>query len=216
MIQIMEKHLNLSGRIGIDLETLDRDITHLDISYCGLTSLKGLPNSVRYLRCSKNKITTLADIYHIPLISLGCSYNQLQNLHGCPQSIKSLICVSNLLSTLDGLPTDINKLYCSYNLITKMPNSNIDILDISCNLLDSLGGTWSVKELICSNNKLTNLYGCSKDVNILRCSDNPLSDFIHLLEISKNLTLLECLKIKIPHAIVEICQKNIRETFFST
>lgn len=205
-----ETHLNLSGDASVQLHDIPFGTTHLDISNCGLTSLHGLPLSIRHLRCSKNKLTTLEEISHIPLESLGCSYNHLSNLKGCPPTVTTLVCVSNFLTDLEGLPASLEKLYCSYNLLKRMPYANITILDCSCNQIGSLEGMGHVTELICSNNRLSSLKGCSESVEILRCSDNPLTDFSYL---PQRLSVLECLKVNVPISTVKKWQSQIKEVF---
>src|SRR5271169_3737259 len=74
---------------GIGLKSLfglpfDGCIVNLDVSDNELTDLKFCPKSVRNLRASKNKITSLSGIEDVKITSLGISYNHLTNFDGAP------------------------------------------------------------------------------------------------------------------------------------
>lgn len=187
--------LNLSGNPQLDLTSIPDHIVSVDISECGLRDLTGLPASVRNLRCSRNRITSLEPLRDTLLSSLGCSYNHLRSLRGCPQSVRTIVCVSNFLESLDGLPAAMHKLYVSYNCLERVVAPPMDILDCSCNRLTTLEGVAPTTELICSYNRLTSLAGCPKNAKILRISGNPLENFD---EMPKNLEILECLNVDVP------------------
>lgn len=202
-------NLILTGNPGIDLSTIPTGIVSLDISECALTSLVGLPNTIRYLRCSKNKIRTLEPLREIPLVSLGCSYNYLSSLQGCPSTVRSMVCVSNWLENLDGLPSVMDKLYISYNCLQEIQTPPVRILDCSCNKLTTLRGIGPVEELTCSYNRLSDVIGCPPEVKILQVSGNPLQKITIL---PPGLQVFECLNVAL-NPYPEALLRNIPEVF---
>ena len=89
-----------------------------------------LPNSLKELECSFNRLTSLPDLPD-SLQMLECSYNNLRSFTNVqlPDSLECLYCVSNKLSSFgdNQLPNSLKILDCSGNKLTSLPDfSNID------------------------------------------------------------------------------------------
>jgi hypothetical protein len=93
--------------------------------------------------------------------SFNCSYNQLQNLQGSPQSAKGFICSHNFLNSLKNSPKEVyGNFDCSNNLIT-------DLMD---------GPQYVENNYCCSDNKLISLLGCPPTIlDNFDCSYNQLT-----------------------------------------
>lgn len=186
----------IASGIGLkSLYGLRECIVNLDVSDNELVDLKFCPKSIRNLRASKNKITSLRGIEDTKITSLGISYNHLTNFEAAPVTLTSVVCVSNFLTTLKGLPPKMIKLYASYN---KLKNANYcpiaNILDLSCNLIESFDGIQEgTLELIISNNPFRNisLKTLPYTIKLLRCSS---CDVTSLDGYPRDMKLLECLK----------------------
>src|SRR5208283_4574289 len=86
--------------------TIPSGIEIVDATNCELISFKGLPSSVKDLRCSHNPgITTLSTIpSDNHLERLDVSYCRLVDLTGLPPSVAALRCRNNRITSLQGIP----------------------------------------------------------------------------------------------------------------
>ena len=79
-----------------------------------LQQLPPLPNSVRYLTCSGNSLTTLGSTLPPHLIELNCGDNCLTDLPPLPSTLTKLDCSDNTqLRALPPLPVRLKILLCS-------------------------------------------------------------------------------------------------------
>jgi len=80
---------------------------------------------------SNKNITSLTEInwneYCDEITELNCSYNQLTNLEGCPNSLEVLSCSNNQLTSLERCSNSVTTLYCRNNpLDLEWKNLSID------------------------------------------------------------------------------------------
>ena len=80
-----------------------------------------LPNSLKYLLCSYNQLTSLP---YLPnsLKILWCENNQLISLPNLPNSLEKLYCYNNRLTSLPDLPNSLKNLSCFNNKLTSLPD----------------------------------------------------------------------------------------------
>jgi len=110
--------LRIAKRQGLPYE----QITELDCSNKGLTSLDGIENliNLRWLTCSVNNLTSLKGIENLKnLILLNCHNDNLTSLKGIENltELKYLFCSSNHLTSLEGIENlrKLQRLYCWRN-----------------------------------------------------------------------------------------------------
>ena len=170
-------------------------IVYINCSYNKITSLPlKLPGSLRVLCCSNNKLTELPLKLPRSLRVLGCYNNKLNELPSkLPESLQTLDCSNNDLTELPSrLPESLQKLYCSHNKLTELPNlpESLKILYCSGNKLTSLPSNLpgSLQTLYCRNNNLTSLPNLPGSLQSLDCSDNILTSLPINLHELRNLT----------------------------
>ena len=170
-------------------------IVYINCSYNKITSLPlKLPGSLRVLCCSNNKLTELPLKLPGSLRVLGCYNNKLNELPSkLPESLQTLDCSNNDLTELPSrLPESLQKLYCSHNKLTELPNlpESLKILYCSGNKLTSLPSnlSGSLQTLYCRNNNLTSLPNLPGSLQSLDCSDNILTSLPINLHELRNLT----------------------------
>ena len=104
------------------------DITELDISYCNLTSLKGIEyfEALTHLDCWHNELTSLDISKNTALTILDCRSNQLTSLDISKNIVLThLDCWHNELTSLDvSKNTALTYLDCRYNQLTSLDISN--------------------------------------------------------------------------------------------
>jgi hypothetical protein len=118
-----------------------------------------LPNSVTFLNCYSNHLTSLPSLGG-SLQTFICSSNSLITLPSLPNSVTYLDCSSNSLPSLPTLPNSLIQLSCSSNSLTSLPS-----------LPDSLG------YLSCSDNSLMSLPTLPNSLHVLYCQNNNISCF---------------------------------------
>ena len=120
-----------------NITNLDRlsELTKLEFLLCNnnnLTELNNLPNSLRILNCSDNKITELT----IPqsLRYLICDKNQITKLSNLENAMNltHILCQFNSLENLNYLPKSLKLLWCYNNKIKKLPNIPSNIISLEC------------------------------------------------------------------------------------
>ena len=103
----------------------------VDISNKNITSLTEInwnvySDEITELNCSYNQLTNLVGCPNT-IQELNCSQNNLTNLVGCPNSVKELDCNSNRLTSLEGCPNTVKELWCWDNpLALEWLNLSID------------------------------------------------------------------------------------------
>lgn len=147
LLKIMEEAINRIKRWQYyNDDSLTLNLCHLDLTelppipegvrslYCTfnkLTKIDNLPNSLSILYCSMNNIKNL-DNLPPNLQILHCQYNKIQYLDNLPNDLRILYCNHNLLTSVDHLPNSLRILYCEYNLITSLTNLPDNLTFIEC------------------------------------------------------------------------------------
>ena len=135
------------------LNSLSDDITKLDVTNRGLTSL-----DVR-------RFTNLKELY--------CHHNHLTCLH-LNENLEYLYCSNNKLTSLH-LPETLQRLHCFQNQLTSLHlNKKLQILSCNDNCLSSLHLNENLMELYCDNNQLTSLH-LNEELDTLYCYGNQLT-----------------------------------------
>ena len=180
-------------------------ITSLDVagSYDNpgtLTSLRGIEyfESLTFLKCDSNQLTTLDVSANTALTYLYCHSNQLTTLDvRANTALTTLSCSSNSLTKLDVRQnTELMNLSCSSNSLTSLDVSrNTALTGLWCesNQLTELNvsANTALTQLHCGSNQLTELdVRQNTALTGLWCYDNQLTE----LDISRNtaLTYLHC------------------------
>jgi Leucine-rich repeat (LRR) protein len=160
------------------LNSLDNDITKIDISYKNLTELPDLSRfkNLSILICSNNQLTFLPFL-NDNLEYLNCDNNQLTFLPPLNDKLEYLSCDDNNLTSLPTLNNNLKKIWCSHNLLISLPPLNDKLYTLNCkyNKLTSLPPlNDNLKYLYCSNNQLTSLPKINNNLCLLECQDNNL------------------------------------------
>ena len=180
-------------------------ITELDVSGTedapgALTSLQGIEyfESLTFLKCDSNQLTTLDVSANTALTYLYCHSNQLTKLDvSANTALTYLSCSSNSLTKLDVRQhTELINLSCSSNSLTSLDVSrNTALTDLWCesNQLTELNvsANTALTQLVCNANQLTELdVRQNTALTGLWCYDNQLTK----LDVSANtaLTWLSC------------------------
>lgn len=162
-----EKNLNGAGADGVLTWKERQEVTELNLSGLGLTSLEGLdafPN-LQVLDCSQNQLTRL-DLSGCPnLTRVHCAYNRLESLDLSRNSLlKSLNCSFNRLKELDLSDHGaLVSLYCEMNQLTAL----------------ELAGCTRLTALYCRNNLLESL----------DLTDNTALEFIEIFSNSSAMAM---------------------------
>ena len=180
-------------------------ITSLDVSGTedapgALTSLQGIEyfESLTFLKCDSNQLTTLDVSANTALTFLKCDSNQLTSLDvSANTALTYLSCSSNSLTSLDvSRNTALMNLSCYSNSLTSLDVSrNTALTDLWCesNQLTELNvsANTALTQLVCNANQLTELdVRQNTALTGLWCYDNQLTK----LDVSANtaLTWLSC------------------------
>ena len=100
---------------------LPNSLKGLDCSDNKLTFLPNLPDSLQNLYCFNNKLMSLPNLPD-SLQILNCHANKLTLLPNLPNSLKTLCCPNNKLISLPNLPDLLQKLLCYNNKLISLPN----------------------------------------------------------------------------------------------
>ena len=151
---------------------------------------ENLPTTLELIECSRNQITQLPKIHHIPYLRfLYCSGNQLKKL----PLLFTLYCANNQLKSLPQLPYTLRELDFSNNQVSSLGNlPNLNFLSCSGNQLRVLPELPLLHTLHCANNQLKSLPQLPYTLSDLDCSNNQISSLeklptsITLLNLSSN------------------------------
>ena len=175
-------------------------ITSLDVSGTedapgALTSLQGIEyfESLTFLKCDSNQLTTLDVSANTALTFLMCNSNQLTSLDvSANTALTYLYCHSNQLTKLDvSANTALTYLSCSSNSLTSLDVSrNTALMNLSCysNSLTSLdvSRNTALTDLWCESNQLTELnVSANTALTQLVCNANQLTE----LDVRQNTAL---------------------------
>ena len=177
-------------------------ITSLDVSGSyenpgTLTSLRGIEyfESLTYLYCYYNQLTSLDVSRNTALTKLDCNNNSLTTLDvsNCT-ALTKLDCYGNQLTSLDvSRNTALTELYCDRNQLPSLDVSrNTELTDLWCysNQLTSLdvSRNTALKTLLCYYNQLTSLdVSQNTALTLLYCFNNSLTT----LDVSRNTELTD-------------------------
>ena len=175
-------------------------ITELDVSGTedapgALTSLQGIEyfESLTFLKCDSNQLTTLDVSANTALTFLKCDSNQLTTLDvSANTALTYLYCHSNQLTKLDvSANTALTYLSCSSNSLTKLDvRQHTELINLSCssNSLTSLdvSRNTALTDLWCESNQLTELnVSANTALTQLVCNANQLTE----LDVRQNTAL---------------------------
>ena len=175
-------------------------ITSLDVSGTedapgALTSLQGIEyfESLTFLKCDSNQLTTLDVSANTALTFLKCDSNQLTSLDvSANTALTYLYCHSNQLTKLDvSANTALTYLSCSSNSLTKLDvRQHTELINLSCssNSLTSLdvSRNTALTDLWCESNQLTELnVSANTALTQLVCNANQLTE----LDVRQNTAL---------------------------
>ena len=175
-------------------------ITELDVSGTedapgALTSLQGIEyfESLTFLKCDSNQLTTLDVSANTALTFLKCDSNQLTSLDvSANTALTYLYCHSNQLTKLDvSANTALTYLSCSSNSLTKLDvRQHTELINLSCssNSLTSLdvSRNTALTDLWCESNQLTELnVSANTALTQLVCNANQLTE----LDVRQNTAL---------------------------
>lgn len=101
----------------------------LNFEYNNIRSIPRLPASLKRLKCSQNKLTSLPDLQQLE--ELDCMYNNLTSLPPLPDTLIRLFCSENPITILPKLPPNLKVLAASGTSITYIPELPESLEDIS-------------------------------------------------------------------------------------
>lgn len=185
---------NLSGIVYFDnLETvyvfsnnlsslppLPESLIYLDCRYNDLTSLSNLPNGLRTLLVDVNQLTSIPANLPDSLRVLHCAQNLLTSLPLLPDSLEELWCHKNQITALPVLPAGMTELSCYLNLLTAMPviPPSMYLLDCGRNQLTALPNLASITSLTflsCDHNQISIIPPLPMSLYSLDCDSNLLT-----------------------------------------
>ncbi|WP_294590808.1 hypothetical protein [uncultured Phocaeicola sp.] len=180
---------NADGTVSLTEENLAamQQITHMDLSNAGLTSLDGINNftGLTYLDCSENSLSDVDLSQLTNLQTLIAENSEIESLNVDNLSeLKVLRCRYNKLKELNvGQFSQLEELDCSGNSLTRLDAENLISLtslkysyNQGINTLD-VGKLINLKTLECDGNGITDLdVTALTGLETLRCSYNDLSE----------------------------------------
>ena len=104
--------------------TISYSIEENSVKYKNFIEIQQLPNydSIVYINCSSNNLSSLPSTFPESLQRLDCSGNKLSSLPSTlPESLRGLYCSYNKLTSLPTLPESLDELHCSNNNLTSLP-----------------------------------------------------------------------------------------------
>jgi hypothetical protein len=158
------------------IDSLPDDITKLDVSNRGLTSLDVIRfKNLRILNCSYNHLTFLR--LNENLEELYCSNNQLTSLR-LNENLQRLNCFQNRLTCLQ-LNENLQILCCNDNCLSSL-QLNENLIELYCcgNQLSSLHLNEKLDTLYCFNNQLTSLH-LNENLQVIHYYYNPIHEIIN-------------------------------------
>lgn len=159
-------------------------VTQLYVSSLGIFDLTGIEDfdSLIYLDCQDNQLTTLNTNNNTSLTNLIAANNQLSSISiNQNTTLTNLGCGGNLLTSLDvSQNTALIELSCDNNQLTNLTvstNSDLTYLNCANNNLNTLNVTQNslLNDLLCNNNQLTELdlrNGNNLSIQQMQCFNN--------------------------------------------
>lgn len=83
---------------------------YLNLSFCGLTHLPKIPDTVRVLVCGANPLTELSNLPPA-LVTLICCETNIESLPPLPDTLQTLWCCHTPLTSLPPLPKQLKSLW---------------------------------------------------------------------------------------------------------
>jgi len=167
---------------SIDSDCIFVDNTnYLTIFSSGINDLTGILafKNLQSLECFDNNLSTLPNLPD-SLIFLDCSNNNISSIQGSlPSSLGSFICFNNLLTSLPNLPNSLTELNCSSNPISCLPilpNSlyDLNIYNTSINCFPNFPiaiQNLDTNILLCTAGNNNSCYVCSSQPNFTLVAD---------------------------------------------
>ncbi len=165
-----------------ELPEMSKSLVKLNIMHNKLYVLPDLTQFVNLtlLRCDHAFDDSITIMPRLPdgIITLNCSYNQLQQFTNLPQSLVQLYCgYNNLIEFPDELPPRLELIDCKLNQLRHLPQlpENLIWMDCSHNqlfYLPQLPDT--IRTLNCSHNQLMYFPKLSDNLITLDCSNNSI------------------------------------------
>jgi len=124
-----------------------------------ITSLEGLPASLKNLIAGNNKIETILG-FPVNMIHIEIDKNLIVNLPAFPDKLDFFSANYNKIKSLPAFPSTLQRLFVGYNNLTAMPTFPEGMYDIACNnnQLNSIPNIpVSLAALFCGSNFLKNL-----------------------------------------------------------
>lgn len=200
------QHRNYTSLDQIDWPVNGHDYDEFDCSYNELTSLaglsnympnlktiffdfnkissfEGLPQSLKYITCSRNLISNFDDL-PCNTVKLWIHNNKLTSLEGLDSkapNLRLLHCNGNQITSLHGLPMPIFNLDCDKNRITSfegLTNEHLKLKTVSCNYNKIKNFKYLPKTVItlyCSNNQIASMEYLPPRVTYLIFGNNPVA-----------------------------------------
>jgi hypothetical protein len=171
------KSLNCSYNSLTYLSILPNSLDSLSISHNPISNLLS-PKNLRFFSCSYCGLTTLPALSD-SLIFLECYYNPISYLPNLPSKLITLNCGATSISSLPILPSNLRNLYCksdtNLSFLPGLPNT-IEQLDCEdCQILSLPQLPGSLKFLWCRRNSLTSLPALPKNLIVLAIVGNQIS-----------------------------------------
>ncbi|CAN5506439.1 hypothetical protein BH10BAC1_BH10BAC1_10850 [soil metagenome] len=171
-----------SAMLGNQMDITDPAVialTSINLYNDTISDLDGIQyfTSLQILDCSFNNLDSLHGLPN-SLISLNCTFNNIQWLPNLPSTLISLTCNQNQLDSLPSLPSTLTTLYCENNQLTSLPILPSTLTELHCsgNLLTLLPALPSSITLIaCAQNELDSLPTLPISLTDLNCSNNTIT-----------------------------------------
>lgn len=140
---------------GIGSLFLTPNMIHLDCTNAGISHLYHIPDTLKYLNCSYNKIDRLPELIFSNIETLICSNNNLKKLPKMPDTLKTLICYHNRkLHNIPPLPDGVQIFDMSNCMLNHVPNIPKKIL-----LMYTSHDIVSIDEINLHSKLCNNIYG---------------------------------------------------------
>lgn len=173
-------YLNVTGQNVSDLTGLSGfpALETLVLNNNAITSIPSLPNTLEYLHCKQNLLTSLPASLPASLIHIDCAANVITALPTLPPILRTLTCDSNQITALPVLPNTLEAIFCSHNLLTALPTLPDSLENLACNYnqITHLPALPSKTQIILSvSNQLTSLPALPASLGLLICDSNQIT-----------------------------------------
>ena len=172
------RYLDCVGAGVTGFADLSDSLTYLNCNNNDLTSLPAIPGGLKTLSARNNHLLTALPPLPSSLITLDCSYDSIGVIPILPNGLVSLVCTSNELDSLPLLPGSLKILGCGFNRISSLPAlpPNLQHLECFMNQLTALPPLPdSLLVLSCEYNAISNIPDLPDSLFQLFITDNPIN-----------------------------------------